>query len=56
MDFKSLFSKGYLMNVFSSSKSVSPLKNEVLNKLKQLEAIFAIEGIQARMPFEMEIN
>jgi len=54
MDFKSILLGGPLMKTLGMS--TSPLTQKMVTKLDQLEQIFKLKGIQARMPFEMVVE
>jgi len=54
LDFKELFSLGTFMKTESG---ISKLMEEVgLNKMLTFKQILELEGVQARIPFELEIN
>lgn len=56
MDFQSILGQNPFALIFGNASVQSPIQNKVVNKLQQLQSIFEMEGVQARIPFELEIE
>ena len=56
MDFQSILGQNPFALIFGNTSTQSPIQNKVVNKLQQLQSIFEMEGVQARIPFELEIE
>lgn len=56
MDFQSILGQNPFALIFGNASTQSPIQNKVVNKLQQLQSIFEMEGVQARIPFELEIE
>ena len=57
IDFKSMLGMNPFVSIFGNSANQPlPIKNKISTKFKQIQSILNMEGIQARTPFEMEIE
>ena len=56
MDIENLLKGSFLMGKTSVSESRFSVKNEIMSRLQEIESLFKIEGVQARIPFELDIK
>jgi len=56
IDFQSVLGINPFALISGNTSTPFSVKNKIVTKLEQLPSIFEMEGIQARMPFEIEIE
>ena len=56
MDFQDILGINPFASIFNNTSVSTPAKNKIVSKVTQLKSILEMEGIQARVPFTMEIE
>lgn len=56
MNFQNLLGKGTFLKMLNGTTNQYYNTNKITDKLQQLESLLKMDGVQARLPFEMEIN